>query len=213
MGVGGKDVEVGKSQDSEPVDAKPTEPAAETPIMKLCFWLSNLVVIPFAALFAFAGWAKVSGGMDEMLAERHAPFQGVPVLAIKILAFFGHLTGGVCMLGGIIAKIITKLQGKKADFLETLILMDGIGLSTIAIGSVFQHVMLGESWFTPLVPILAFPLLRFAANGFALPEGNVLSTSFPNRKLFLAFAGVNVVGFLLSIVMHLTLGTIGIVHS
>lgn len=156
---------------------------------------------------------KVIGGMDPMIATETAPFYGVPVFAIKILAFFGHFFGGVCMIGGIIAKIIAKLQGKKADFLETLILMDGIGMCTIATGAVFLHVMMGMGWFTPLILALLFPPLRFGYNGWALPEGHVLSTSFPNKSVFFAFAIVNVVGFLVSVVMHFTIGTVGIVHS
>merc|ERR1719160_1609691 len=112
------------------------------------------------------------------------------------------------MLGGILAMIVIKLRGKKAELLETLILMDSVGMCTIAIGAVFLHVMMGDSWFNPLVMVLPLPLLRFGYNGGALPEGNVLSTSFPNKSLFFAFVGVNVVGFFIGIVMHFTLGTV-----
>jgi hypothetical protein len=212
MGVGGAetDVEIGKSQGVEAVESKPTEPIVETPVMKVCFWLSNVLGLLCGLMYGGAGFGKVTGAMDDMLSTVHAPFYGVPVVAFKVLAFFGHLTGGVCMIGGIIAMIVMKFQGKKAELLETLILMDSVGMCTIAIGAVFLHLMMGMPWFTPLIIVLPLPLLRFGYNGWALPQGNVLSTSFPNKSLFLVFVGVNVVGFVLSIVMHLTIGTVGI---
>jgi hypothetical protein len=128
----------------------------------------------------------------------------------------GHLTGGICMIAGIVLMIVLKCLDKKIELmklLETLILMDSICMFTIALGASFYHVMMGDSWFTPLVIAFPLPLLRFGYNGWALPEGNVLSTSLPNKTLFLAFLGVNVVGFLISCVMHVTIGKVGIMHS
>jgi len=213
MGMGGADVEVGKPHETDTVENKPIKLVEETPIMKLCFWTSNLLGVLCGLLYASAGFGKVTGRMDGMLESSHAPFYGVPVVAFKVLAFFGHLTGGVCMIGGIVAKIVAKIQDKKAELLETLILMDSIGMCTIAIGAVFKHVMSGQSWFTPLLIVLPLPLLRFGYNGWAIPQGNIPSISFPNKSLFLAFLGVNVVGFVLSIVMHVTIGTVGILHE
>jgi hypothetical protein len=207
------DVEVGKSVDAKPVESRSVEPVVETPTMKICFWTSNLLGLLCGLLFGLAGFGKVSGAMDEMIATTLAPFYGVPPLAFKVLAFFGHFTGGVCMIGGILVKIGANFRNTKADLLETLILMDGFGMCTIAAGAVLQHILMGVSPFTPLVIVFPFPLLRLGYNGWTLPEGNVLSTSIPNKKLLLGFLGVNVFGFLLSIVMHVTIGTVGILHQ
>lgn len=117
------------------------------------------------------------------------------------------------MLGGIIVKIVANFLDKQADLLETLILMDGIGMTTIAIGAVFLHVMTGTSAFTPLLAVVPFVPLRFGSNGWAVPDGYVLSTSLSNKKLLLSFVGVNAVGFLISVVMHVTIGSVGIMHS
>jgi hypothetical protein len=195
------------------VEDKPVEPAADPIKVKLFFWASNFLGLLCGLMFFGSGFGKVSGGMDSTLETVHGPFFGIPGAAFKVLAFFGHFMGGICMIYGICAKIVYNVLGKKAPFLETLILMDAVGMCTIAIGAVFLHVMMGMSWFTPLVIVFPLPLLRFGYNGWTLPEGNVLSTSLPNKKLYYGFVGVNVVGFLISVVMHLTIGTVGIMHE
>jgi hypothetical protein len=199
------DVEVGENKSGEQATVK-----TETMGTKVCFWASNFVGLLCGLLYAFAGFAKVTGGMDGMIAGTLAPFYGVPPVLFKVLAFFGHFTGGVCMIGGLYVKMCMKLKkipadigGKSADTLETLILMDGVGMITIALGALLKHAICGEPLFTPLVIAFLFLPLRFGSNDWTIPRGMYPLT---NRRLFFGFLAVNVLGFIISVVMHFTIG-------
>jgi hypothetical protein len=99
----------------------------------------------------------------------------------------GHVFGGVCMTGGIIVQIAVKLEETKVNLLESLLIMDGLGLSTIAIGAMFYHYMT-EQGPTPMMILFIFPILRLGYNDWKLPEGF--------KPLAAAFGIVCVVGLL-----------------
>ena len=99
--------------------------------LKVIFWASNVVGLLTGFLFGMAGAAKVAGAMADEVEDVYAPFFGVPPIAMKF-PFLAEAFGGFCLFGGIIAKIALKLDDSKSSLLETLLLMDGIGLSTIA---------------------------------------------------------------------------------
>jgi hypothetical protein len=193
------DLEVGKSEnDAKPVE-KAKKPVEKTQTQKGMLWVSNLVGLLCGLLFGLTGFNKFMGNMDSRIETSHAPFFGVPVVAIKVLAFFGHFNGGFCMIVGLCTKTFAQLEDTKANLLETLILMDGVGMCTIALGAVFLHAMRDQGP-PPLVLAIPFALLRFGYNGWAIPGED------RERKLFFGFLAVNVVGFLVSVVMHFTIG-------
>jgi hypothetical protein len=197
------DAEIGGAN-STTAEKKPT-PAEDTPMKKALFWTSNILGLLCGLNFAQAGFLKVIGERDHVIEDKHAPFFSVPPVAIKAVALFGHLNGGVCMIVGICAKIFApfvKLDEKKANLLETLILMDGIGMCTIASGAVFLHFMMSEPVTTPSRLLLAYPfaVLRFWYNKWTLPEGYVI--------LFRVFAGICVAGFLLAVIRGFLIGSI-----
>jgi hypothetical protein len=162
------------------------------------FWASNVVALLTGFLFGMAGAAKLAGAMDPMVNEVHAPFFGVPPILMKIPQL-AEAIGGFCLIGGSIAKIAAKLDGSKSNLLETLLLMDGIGLCTIAISALFMHTMRSEPP-PPLLIALVYTPLRFWYNDWTLPNGF--------RTLFFVFLGVNVLGFLSSVAMHFAFGKI-----
>jgi hypothetical protein len=193
------DLEIGNPKDAKPVEKKAKKSAEKTRMQNGMFWASNLVGLLCGLMFGLSGFGKVTGAMDPMIETTIAPFYGVPVIAIKVLAFFGHLNGGLCMILGLGTKTFAQLEDTKANLLETLILMDGVGMSTIAFGAVFLHAMRNEAP-SPLLLVVPFALLRFGYNGWAIPGED------RERKLFFGFLGFNVVGFLVSVLMHFTIG-------
>jgi hypothetical protein len=187
----GTDVEVGAKY----------APPTKNPIgiqKKVAFWASNVFALLTGLAFGIAGALKLAGAMDHEVKEVMAPFFGMPPILMKIPQL-AEAIGGFCLIGGSIATIVAKLDESKSNLLETLLLMDGIGLCTIAIGALFMHTMRSEPP-PPLLIALVYTPLRFWYNDWTLPHGF--------KTLFFVFLGVNVVGLLSSVAMHFAFGKI-----
>jgi hypothetical protein len=111
--------------------------------------------------------------------------------------FIFQVIGGVCLLGGMAVKSFAKLDDKKSDLLETLILMDGVGLTSFYLVGQFFHVMLdGALAIIVIAPI--FFALRLAYNKGVPPA--------EFKMLFFGFLAFNVVGVLAAIGLHFAIG-------
>jgi hypothetical protein len=158
----------------------------EVPKSKPLLYASNGFGILTGLIFTGAGSAKVAGLMDEEISTQMAPFWGLPPLLMKVLLSF-EVLGGVCMLGGLAVKSFVKLEESKANLLETLLIMDGLGLTTIFLGALYFHLMT-EGNPAPMLPAPIYFALRLAYNQGRPPA--------EFRMLFFAFAALNLLGLL-----------------
>jgi hypothetical protein len=170
------------------------EPKKSKPLL----YVSNLFGILVGLLCTMAGSAKLAGAMDREIWGTFAPFFGIPGPLMKA-GFVFEAIGGICMLLGLAVKSFAKLDESKSNLLETLILMDGVGLTSFFIGAQFLHLMTDGAP-TPLILCPIFLLLRLAYNKGVPPA--------EFKMLFFGFLGFNILGLLVSIGLHFTMGEI-----
>lgn len=170
----------------------------EAPKSKPLLYASNCMGILVGLMCTMAGSAKMAGAMDDAIYYAFSPFFGIPGPLMKALLAFEAI-GGICMLLGLAVKSFAKLDESKSNLLETLILMDGVGVTAIFIAAQFFHLMTDGAP-TPLILCPIFFLLRLAYNKGVPPA--------EFKMLFFGFLGFNILGLLVSIGLHFTIGEI-----